>query len=295
MTALLRRLTHSAIFTRLIKPIVSPLYWSIKRAQRQRLHAWRDRVLQPVIEREKALLEAARRDHPDHLYCGGDPLVTIAIPTYQRGELLVNRALPPILKQTYPNFELLIVGDHCTDNTEALITDYPDPRVRFYNLPTRAAYPATSRERWCVVGVPALNKALELARGEWIAHTDDDDIWTPDHLETLLRFAQQHNLEFVYGFGRLQVSPTEWIETGRLAPDKDGRYKPFVSHSAVLYRAYLRLFPYDFESWKYDYGADANRWQRMYGAGVRMGFIDKLMVDMPLRPQELKREFIAPK
>lgn len=291
---MLRKLTSSPIFTKLLKPILRPLYWTFRGTQKQNMRVERERQLQPVIERERTLLSAARHQHPDDLYRAGEPLVTVIIPTYQRGELLVQRTLPAVLNQTYQHLDVVIVGDHCTDNTAELLANYPDPRVRFYNLPTRPAYPTNKEDRWRVAGVPPVNHALEMARGEWFAHCDDDDIWTLDHVAVLLRQAQKNNLEFVYGLGKLQISATEWEDKGRATPGAHGRVAPFVSHSAVLYRGYLRLFPYDIEAWKYRQGADANRWMRMSRAGVRMGFVDHLVVHMPLRPQEVTREINTP-
>src|SRR3990167_5480376 len=58
------------------------------------------------------------------------PLISAYIPTYNRGELLIQRAVPSILAQTYKNFELIIVGDHCTDNTAELVAKIKDPRIR---------------------------------------------------------------------------------------------------------------------------------------------------------------------
>ena len=92
----------------------------------------------------------------------------------------------------------MVIGDHCTDETEELLKEIKDPRLRFYNLPTRGKrYPETVENHWLAGPVVASNKALELARGKWIARIDDDDIWTPDHLEKLLEFAQEENFEFV--------------------------------------------------------------------------------------------------
>jgi len=62
------------------------------------------------------------------------PLVSVIIATYNRGRILVERTLPSIFSQSYQNFEVVIVGDHCPDNTPELLAKMKDPRVRFYNL-----------------------------------------------------------------------------------------------------------------------------------------------------------------
>ncbi len=78
------------------------------------------------------------------------PLVTVVVPTYNRAGLLVERCIPSILSQTYDNFELIIVGDCCTDQTEELVAQIKDPRLKFYNLTERGQYPSEPHRRWMV-------------------------------------------------------------------------------------------------------------------------------------------------
>ena len=127
------------------------------------------------------------------------PLITVRIPTYNRVETLLERTLPSVLAQTYPHFEVVVVGDHCTDDTGARLAALDDDRVRFHNLPYRADYPQDDRQRWMVAGTPGVNIGNELARGDWIAPLDDDDTWTPDHLERLLDLALAGRYEVAYG------------------------------------------------------------------------------------------------
>lgn len=287
---MLEKLQRSEIFRQWIKPIVRPFYRLIKRLRQKNQTAQRDRQLEPIIVRERALLEQARRDHPDERYRAGDPLVSVTIPTYNRARLLTERSLPAALQQTYTRIEVVIVGDHTSDNTADLLANYLDSRVRFYNLPSRYAYPKDVKNLQRVGGVLAANRAMELAQGEWIAHLDDDSIFTPDHVEVLLRHAQQYNLEFIYGLSLLEITPGQWEERGKYNPNVKGKNAPFVAHSSILYRSYLRLFPYDIDSWKYSQGADANRWMRMHRAGVRIGFLDQVVVHLPINPTSIPTE-----
>jgi hypothetical protein len=252
-----------------------------------------DVVFSRIAAHEVPLLEAARLQYEAEYEGGGDPLVTIYIPTYNRGSLLVERTLPTALNQTYKNLEILIVGDHCTDNTAELVAQIDDPRVRFYNKPERGPYPRYPKARYKVGGVPPINVAMRMAQGKWIAHLDDDDLLTPDHVEVMLRHAQEHNLEFVFGRTKKEVSPGEWIEEG-------GTYlptghRPFrrrktrTSHTAIMYRAYLRLFEYSLHSWRLNLGADTHRYMRLSRAGVRSGHIHEVVAMLPLRPGETQR------
>ena len=127
-----------------------------------------------------------------------NPLVTVCVPTFNRGAILVERAVESVLSQTHTNLELMIVGDHCTDDTEHLLSKISDPRLRFLNLPSRKkSYRQNIENHWLVGGATPANAAMELAAGKWIARVDDDDTWTNDHIEKLLKFAIDGNYEFV--------------------------------------------------------------------------------------------------
>jgi glycosyltransferase involved in cell wall biosynthesis len=126
------------------------------------------------------------------------PLVTVRITTYRRAGLLVDRTLPSVLAQTYDNLEILVVGDATDDDTAGMLASVGDPRVRFVNLPYRPDYPTDPRKRWRVLGYAAANLALDLARGSWIAPCDDDDEFTPDHVEGLLETARREGAELVH-------------------------------------------------------------------------------------------------
>lgn len=225
------------------------------------------------IERRnnKRLLEAARTSGSERP--GGEtPLVSVLIPTHNRGRTLVERAIASVLRQTYQNFEVIAVGDHCTDNTEQLICGLNDKRIRFYNLPERAGYPDNSRYRWMVAGAPPRNVALELCSGDWIAPLDDDDEFSNDHIEALLKHALEHGYEMVYGKVEYEAKPDQWVEMGSY-PLTFGA----ISHISVLYSSRLKFLRYDINCWKYGEPADWNMWRRMREAGTRIGFVNKVV------------------
>jgi len=210
-----------------------------------------------------------------------EPLVSIVIPTWNRGPLLAERTLPSVLRQSYSNWEVVIVGDACTDDTADRVAAFGDSRLRFENLSRRGTYPDDPLRRWMVAGSTPANRALELARGDWLGYLDDDDVLDENHIAMLLAFARTTDAEFVFGAGDFQRSPTEWLRIGKLPPDPGN-----VMHSSVLYRSYLRFLRYDLEAWKESVGADAHLWGRMYRAGVRFAFLDRVVCRAPLRPGE---------
>lgn len=201
-----------------------------------------------------------------------DPLVTVRIPTYDRGALAVERSIASALAQTYVNLEILVVGDGAPPDAVEAISAVSDPRVRFINLSERGTYPADPELRWMVAGTPAVNHALELARGAWIAPLDDDDQFTPDHVETLLSVALEHRLEFVYGQSEMEEPDGSWRVLGAWPPAHAG-----FCHGSVLYSARLSFMRYDPEAWRMGEPGDWNLWRRMIEAGVRMGSIDQIV------------------
>jgi glycosyltransferase involved in cell wall biosynthesis len=200
------------------------------------------------------------------------PLISVVIPTYNRGRLLCDRAISSVLRQTYQNFEIVIVGDNCTDNTNELLRNIDDKRIRFYNLSKRGNYPADPKKRWLVAGVVPANKCLKLARGEWIASLDDDDEFSPDHLEVLFEYAQRNKFEMVYGVVQMEKELGKMTNVGTY-PLQWG----YISRMATLYSSKLKFFKYDINAWRIEDPADWNLWRRMKSSGVKIGFINHVV------------------
>jgi hypothetical protein len=99
------------------------------------------------------------------------PLFTVIIATYHWSSAL-SLAIKSVLAQSCRDFELLIVGDHCTDDTEEVVAGFQDPRIRWINLPENTG------SQW-----GPNNRGLEFAQGTYIAYLGQDDLWHPDHLQ----------------------------------------------------------------------------------------------------------------
>lgn len=249
-----------------------------RRLSRGRVRRFRPSGL-AELARERIQLEYDRRmlarvregrdvcwfDHDDP-----EPLVTIRIPTYNRGDL-VKRSIGSALAQTYRNIEVLVVGDCCDEPTAAAVEAFDDPRLRFVNLGARGLYPLDPRQRWYVAGVNPMNAALDLARGSWIAPCDDDDELTPHHVEVLLDGARRMRCEWVFSKARWERRPDEWEVLGAEPLRRYG-----VAHGAVFYSAGLRFVKYSPTCWRIGEPADWNMWKRMQHLGVRMGFVDEI-------------------
>ena len=108
--------------------------------------------------------------------------------------------------------------------------------------------------------------------------------FTPDHIETLLRFAQKNGFEFVYGVTRMEQPDGGWQEIGS-APLAHAQ----VCHQSVLYHKRLGFMKYDVESWKSGEPADWNMWRRMQEAGARIGFLPKVVASHYREKRGLER------
>lgn len=112
-------------------------------------------------------------------------LVSVIMPSYNT-EAFILEAVKSVLRQTYKNWELLIVDDCSKDHTEDMIRSLKDSRIVFI------------RNRKNCGAALSRNKALSMAKGRWIAFLDSDDIWHPDKLEKQIAFMEEHNYTFSY-------------------------------------------------------------------------------------------------
>jgi hypothetical protein len=230
--------------------------------------ALRKGILYVASSEEKRILRI-EREKERIKKINSDPLVSIIIPTYNRADLLLNRSLPSVLSQTHRNIEVIIVGDHCTDNTETLLKEQKDPRIKFINLPERGHYPKEPILRWFVAGVIPINVGLLECKGKWIANLDDDDEFSSNHIELLLNFALEQNLEMVYGIVEYEQTNGASMLIGRPLLRRGA-----ISRCSTLYKGYLKYFQYDINSWRLKEPADFNLWRRMKRAGVKIGFLN---------------------
>ena len=101
------------------------------------------------------------------------PAISVVIATYNRSRVLIH-AIDSVLRQTFTDWELIVVGDACTDDTAAVVARYveADPRVRFVNL----------ERHWGEQSAPN-NVGRSLARAPLIAYLSHDDLWLPHHLK----------------------------------------------------------------------------------------------------------------
>lgn len=114
-------------------------------------------------------------------------LVSVIIPTFN-SEKFIADAIESVQKQTYKNWEIIIVDDASTDETVALINQITlsNSNITLYQLKKNSG-----------TGV-ARNNALKYAKGRYIAFLDADDLWKPEKLQKQLDFLQKQNIPFTF-------------------------------------------------------------------------------------------------
>ncbi|MFQ2855447.1 glycosyltransferase [Aeromonas caviae] len=115
------------------------------------------------------------------------PLVSVYIPTCNRRELL-ERAVNSVLAQTYPNVEIIISDDCSEDDTQAFCEELVSLHNNIFYLRNDI------RSGACV----ARNKAINIAKGEFITGLDDDDFFLPERLTSLIEYLLKNNKEIVF-------------------------------------------------------------------------------------------------
>ena len=200
------------------------------------------------------------------------PLVSVAVATYNRSEVLTERCIPSVLGQTYENLELIVVGDHCTDGTEEAVARIDDPRLKFVNLPEKSAYPEDPRRRWMVAGTPPTNKAFSMAQGDYITQLDDDDEYLPERLEKLVAFAGENECDFVWH--------PYWVEEDggqRLVKAESFSYGQ-VTNASAFYRSWFKKIEADINSHRLMEPGDWNRFRKIkYIGPVCMRYPEPLL------------------
>jgi glycosyltransferase involved in cell wall biosynthesis len=198
-------------------------------------------------------------------YEAEQPLVSILICTYNRSSLLVERSVSSALNQTYMNIEILVIGDCCTDDTEARLSAIADERLHFENLPERGKYPDDPDLRWMVAGFVPFNRALKLAKGDFITHLDDDDEFAPDRVEKLVEFIRKTRADLVFHPFRHELPDGSWDLNGARRFD----YAK-VTSSSIFYHRWLLAVEGDLHCYRYREPGDWNRLRKIRWLGARI-------------------------
>jgi glycosyltransferase involved in cell wall biosynthesis len=114
------------------------------------------------------------------------PTVSVVIATYNRSRVL-RQALRSVVESTFTDWEVIVVGDACTDDTAACVESFADPRIRFVNLPVNCGDQSGPN-----------NHGVSLARGRYVAFLNHDDLYLPDHLANCVAALDEGGADLVW-------------------------------------------------------------------------------------------------
>lgn len=184
------------------------------------------------------------------------PKISVVMSVYN-GEKYLREAVESILNQTFRDFELIIIDDGSTDGTAAILDSYTDPRiVRLHNSQN--------------IGLTrSLNRGLVVARGEFVARQDADDVSLPERLAIQIEYLQQHS-----HVGLLGTAYHVWDEQGRCTAthrqpltDTEIRWQMLFHnafcHTSVMFRRELVNGDESFYNEDLLYGQDYDFWAKL--------------------------------
>jgi glycosyltransferase involved in cell wall biosynthesis len=189
------------------------------------------------------------------------PRVTVIIPTYNWSTVLPY-AIGTVLRQTFGDFELLVVGDGCTDDSEQIVKAIRDPRVRWINLPENSRHQSGPN-----------NEGLRQARGEYIAYLGHDDLWLPHHLGAMVDALDRTGADLGYSLIANVAPNGEFIWPTIPRP----RAGIFTSPLGILHR---KRVTDEMGGWRHYRDVkstpDVELWQRIQSAGYECRFVPRL-------------------
>jgi glycosyltransferase involved in cell wall biosynthesis len=194
------------------------------------------------------------------------PMVTVVIPTWLRRGLLLGRAIPSVLEQSFTDWECVVVSDGPDPATqEALSSAYGAlPGIRWAHVPEHSLLPT-----W---GAVARRLGAAEARGRVVAYLDDDNAWRPDHLAILCEALRVHP-EVDFAYTRMRVVQ-DGMEIGADPPTLGQIDSSMLAHRAgVLER---------FGNWSEPpspYAVDWDIVERWLKAGARWAYVPTITVD----------------
>ncbi|MEW5802919.1 MAG: glycosyltransferase [bacterium] len=204
-----------------------------------------------------------------------EPGVSVITAVYN-GEKYLAEAIESVLDQTLPDFEYIIVDDGSTDKTPGIIKAFVhlDSRINTIRI-KNSGY------------TNALNAALQIARGTWIAVMDADDICFPWRLEEQLEYVKEHPDCILLGSGCMEIDAEGKVIKEHAYPsDHDPLVKnletmgKFFPHSSGFYRRMPGLIPIRYNG-RFTRSQDYDLWLRLSELGFgKIGCVDKTLLKL---------------
>ena len=199
------------------------------------------------------------------------PFISIIIPTYNHAPFLT-KALRSVLDQEYRDFEVIVVDNHSSDNTDEVVLSFKDDRVSLLKIHNEGII-AASR-----------NMGISYARGSWIAFLDSDDCWYKDRIQCVIKELYCNKFDVISTDEVVRNHCLDTVKTLRYGPYKKNYYRTMLLYgnrlstsATIVKRSFLIenciLFN---ESKKYITVEDYDLWMQLAKCGAKFLFIRKL-------------------
>jgi cellulose synthase/poly-beta-1,6-N-acetylglucosamine synthase-like glycosyltransferase len=198
---------------------------------------------------------------------GSAPQISVVLPVYNGGKYLVE-AIDSILAQTFTDFELIMIDDGSTDSSLNILRAYEkiDTRVRLVTRENRGL--ATT-----------LNDSIEIARGEWLARMDQDDIALPNRFERQLAWLNETGADisgsWVKRFGSSDKRVVKLRQSNEAIRMEMLFTSPFAHPTVIMRTALVKKLRYD-KAW--EKAEDYDLWERAAEAGWQMTNLPEVLV-----------------
>jgi glycosyltransferase involved in cell wall biosynthesis len=196
------------------------------------------------------------------------PAVSVVMATYGRGRHILP-SIRSVLNQSLTEWELLVVGDACTDETGAVVRGIPDERVRWLNLSERVGSQSGPN-----------NAGIAAARAGVIAYLGHDDIWEPDHLQRMVDVFRSGPADFVASGVILHPPPeVDLVEVMGMHVDQHDLPHHFLPPSGFSHRRDVtdRIGPWRLPA-EIRSPVDDDLLKRAFDAGLQFRFTDVVTV-----------------
>jgi len=217
-----------------------------------------------------------------------NPAVSVVMSVYN-AELYLEDAIESILNQTYKDFEFIIINDGSTDSSLEIIKKYSKKDERII---------VVSRDNKGIVY--SLNEGIRLAKGEYIARMDADDISLDFRFEQQLNFIKKNSLD-ICGGHYLLIDDEGRINGLNVVPISHEMctlsllFKvPFAHPSVMIRKRFLDENSLEYGQSAYKIAEDLDLWLRMQKCGARFGNVDSVVLKYRILGESLSKANNAP-
>ena len=171
----------------------------------------------------RALAAPLRRPRPP----ADPPPVSVVTATYNYSSVL-RHAIASVRAQDYPRWEMIVVGDACTDDSPEVVASFGDGRLRWHNRAENAGSQSLPN-----------NDGIAMARGRFIAYLGHDDVWAPDHLSRLVATVLRTRADVAFSLAEVLGPPGSGLRTLSGTTPRGGYAGGHLPPSSVLHRREL--------------------------------------------------------